>query len=115
VGLRGNFSTQKISSTTYGNAEIIAQQILNDNRQHVRRYSITVKAKDGYDLLIYPWHKIWINYNGYESNVLGIIDRLEYVARRGVWNIEFHIPNQNVSVSMTSQLSQSDIKFIELT
>jgi hypothetical protein len=115
VGIRGNFSTPRISSTTFGNAEIIAQQILNDNRQHVRRYSITVKAKDGYDLLIYPWHKIWINYNGYESNVLGIIDRLEYVARRGVWNIEFHIPNQNVSVSMTSQLSQSDIKFIELT
>lgn len=113
VGLRGNFKTPRIASTTFGNAEIIAQQILNDNRQHVKRYSITVKAPDGYELLIYPWHKIWINYTGHDSYVLGIIDRLEYVARRGVWNIEFHIPVQRQSATMSLNVREANIKFLE--
>lgn len=113
VGLRGNFRTPRIASTTFGNAEIIAQQILNDNRQHVKRYSITVKAKDGYNLVIYPWHKIWIDYTGHDSYVLGIIDRLEYVARRGVWNIEFHIPVQRQSATMSLNVREANIKFLE--
>ena len=113
VGLRGNFKTPRIASTTFGNAEIIAQQILNDNRQHVKRYSITVKAPDGYELLIYPWHKIWIDYTGHDSYVLGIIDRLEYVARRGIWNIEFHIPMQRQSATMNLNVREANIKFLE--
>ena len=113
VGLAGNFRTPRIASTTFGNAEIIAQQILNDNRQHVKRYSITVKALDGYNLVIYPWHKIWIDYTGHDSYVLGIIDRLEYVARRGVWNIEFHIPVQRQSATMNINVRDANIKFIE--
>ena len=105
----GNFDTPRISSTTYGLSELIGQEILNDNREHIRKFSITVKAKDGYEQLIYPWHKIWINYSGYETKVLGIIDRLSYDARKGVWQIEFHIPVQSQSVSSSKRITSSKI------
>lgn len=105
----GNFDTPRISGTTYGVSELIGQEILNDNRQHIRKFSIVVKALDGYQQFIFPWHKIWINYSGYETKVLGIIDRLQYSARDGVWKIEFHIPVQTQSVSTTKRVTSSKI------
>lgn len=105
----GNFFTSRISSTEFGISELIGQEILNDNRQHLRRFTITVKAKNGYEQLIYPWHKIWINYDGFESKVLGIIDRLQYVARDGVWRIDFHIPVQTQSVTTTKRVTNANI------
>jgi hypothetical protein len=104
-----DFTTPRISGTTFSLGEIIGQQILNDNREHLRRYSITVKAKDGYQQFIYPWHKIWIDYTGFDSYVLGIIDRMRYSAREGLWQIEFHIPVQRQSVSTTTRLIDSNI------
>jgi len=105
----GDFFTSRISSTTYGVSELIGQEILNDNRQHLRKFTITVKALNGYEQFIYPWHKIWINYDGYETKVLGIIDRLQYSARDGVWKIDFHIPVQTQSVGTTKRVTSSKI------
>ena len=104
-----DFSTPRIAGTTFNLGELIAQEILNDNREHLRRFSITVKAKDGFQQFIYPWHKIWIDYTGFDSYVLGIIDRMKYSAREGLWQIEFHIPVQRQSVSTTTTLIDSNI------
>jgi hypothetical protein len=104
-----DFFTPRISGTTFNLGELIAQEILNDNREHLRRYSITVKAKDGFQQFIYPWHKIWIDYTGHDSYVLGIIDRMRYSAREGLWQIEFHIPVQRQSVATNVRLIDSNI------
>ena len=79
---------------------IHAQSILNDNRTHLKRYSLSCKMLDGVTDLIYPYHKIWINFNNYQTLVGGMIDRLKYSAKSGVYDIEFHLPNQADNVNM---------------
>ena len=79
---------------------IHAQSILNDNRTHLKRYSITCKMLDGITDLIYPYHKIWINFSNYQTLVGGMIDRLKYSAKSGTYDIEFHLPNQADNVTM---------------
>jgi len=79
---------------------IHAQSILNDNRTHLKRYSLSCKMLDGVTNLIYPYHKIWINFTNYQTKVGGMIDRLKYSAKSGVYDIEFHLPNQDDNVTM---------------
>lgn len=83
--------------------KIHAQSMLNDNRVHLQRYSISCKMLDGVTDLIQPYHKIWINFSGFQTKVGGMIDRLKYSAKSGVYEIEFHLPNQDDNVSMTTR------------
>jgi hypothetical protein len=78
---------------------IIAQQILNDNRKHVKRYSVSVYANDFSDYL-FPYHKININLTGFQSGDSCIIDRLQYQAKSGIYKIECHETNQDTNVSI---------------
>ena len=83
--------------------KIHAQSILNDNRTHLKRYSISCKMLDGTTNLIQPYHKIWINFNSYQTLVGGMIDRLKYSAKSGTYEIEFHLPNQADNVNMNTR------------
>jgi hypothetical protein len=80
---------------------LIAQQILNDNRAHINRYSCSVVAQD-FDDILYPYHKIDIQFNDFATVSAGIIDRLTYNAKSGVYNVEFHEPNQSSNVTIST-------------
>ena len=78
---------------------IIAQQILNDNRKHVKRYSFSAYTTD-FSEFLYPYHKININLTGFQSGDTCIIDRLQYRAKSGVYKIECHETNQDTNVTV---------------
>ena len=78
---------------------IIAQQILNDNRKHVKRYSVSAYAND-FSEFLYPYHKIDIDLTGFQSGNTCIIDRLQYRAKSGIYKIECHETNQGTNVSL---------------
>ena len=82
---------------------LIAQQILNDNRKHIKRYSTTAYSAD-FDEILFPYHKINVNFNGYQSTENCIIDRLTYSAKSGIYEIEFHETNQATNVNMSTTL-----------
>jgi len=82
---------------------LIAQQILNDNRKHIKRYSTSVYAAD-FDEILFPYHKISVDFDGYQSDETCIIDRLSYSAKSGIYEIEFHETNQATNVEMTTTL-----------
>lgn len=82
---------------------LIAQQILNDNRKHIKRYSTTAYSAD-FDEILFPYHKISVDFDGYQSNETCIIDRLTYSAKSGIYEIEFHETNQATNVTMDTTL-----------
>lgn len=82
---------------------IIAQQILNDNRTHVKRYSVSVYSNT-FSEFLYPYHKININLTGFQSGDTCIIDRLQYRAKSGIYKIECHETNQDTNVSISTQV-----------
>lgn len=82
---------------------LIAQQILNDNRKHVKRYSISCYITD-FSKFIFPYNKININLTGYQSNETCMIDRITYRAKSGVYNLEFHETNQDTNVTLATSV-----------
>jgi hypothetical protein len=101
------FQSDDIAPITFNGSlqlnTIIAQQILNDNRTHVKRYSVSVYAND-FGEFLYPYHKININMTGFQSGDSCIIDRMKYSAKSGIYNIECHETNQDTNVSITTQV-----------
>lgn len=100
------FQTDDISYTGIpGSTElnsIIAQQILNDNRKHVKRYTTSVYANN-FGEFLYPYHKIDINMTGFQSDNTCIIDRLQYRAKSGFYKIECHETNQGTNVTLDTK------------
>ena len=100
------FQTNDISYTGIpGSTElnsIIAQQILNDNRKHVKRYTTSVYANN-FSQFLYPYHKININMTGFQSDNTCIIDRLQYRAKSGFYKIECHETNQDTNVTLDTK------------
>ena len=84
--------------------EVISQQILNDNRTHLKRYSVTTTPVN--NDIIFPYHKININFVNYTSNAACIIDRMRYRAKSNVYELEFHEPNQATNVNIDFDLIQ---------
>lgn len=83
---------------------VISQQILNDNRTHIKRYSVTTTPVN--NDIIYPYHKIDIDFSNYTSTVSGIIDRMKYNAKSNTYELEFHEPNQSTNVSIDFDIVQ---------
>lgn len=82
--------------------EVITQQILNDNRTHIKRYTVSTTPVN--NDIIYPYHKIDIDFSNYTSTVSGIIDRMRYKAKSNIYELEFHEPNQATNVSIDIDL-----------
>lgn len=82
---------------------IIAQQILNDNRTHVKKYTVSVFAND-FSEFLFPFHKIDIDMAGFQSTNTCIIDRLQYRAKSGIYKIECHETNQGTNVSLDTTI-----------
>jgi hypothetical protein len=80
---------------------LLAQQILNDNREHIKRYSVTVVPTDFNDIL-YPYHKIDISFGDFTTDTSCIIDRLIYSAKSGSYSLEFHKTNQDTNITITT-------------
>jgi len=80
---------------------LLAQQILNDNREHIKRYSVTVVPTDFNDIL-YPYHKIDISFGDFTTDTSCIIDRLIYRAKSGSYSLEFHKTNQDTNITITT-------------
>jgi len=83
--------------------EVLSQQILNDNRTHIKRYTITCTPNN--NQFIYPYHKIGINFSGYSSDANGIIDRMRFLPKSNLYELEFHEPNQATNVSINMQIT----------
>lgn len=101
------FQTNDISFTGIpGSVEhnsIIAQQILNDNRTHVKRYTASVYP-NSFNEFLYPYHKINIDMNNFESTNSCMIDRLKYRAKSGIYELDFHETNQGTNVTINTQI-----------
>ena len=89
---------------------ILATQILNDNRTHIKRYTVSVYTED-FSEFLYPYHKIEIDMTGFQTTNSGIIDRLEYRAKSGIYKIDFHESNQSTNVTLDTQILQKDDPF----
>lgn len=109
------FQTDDISiSGLPGSVElnmILSQQILNDNRTHIKRYSTSVYVND-FSEFLYPYHKIEIDMTGFETDNSGIIDRLEYRAKSGIYKIEFHETNQGSAVNTSYKILAKENPFV---
>jgi len=81
---------------------LISQQILNDNRTHIKRYSFSVYPND-FNEFLYPYNKININMTNFQSGETCIIDRMRYNAKSGIYNIECHETNQDTNVTLETQ------------
>ena len=86
--------------------EVIAQQILNDNRSHIKRYTISCVPADN-DQIIYPYHKIDIDFSNYGISETCIIDRMRFSAKSNTYELEFHETNQATNVSISTQYPSS--------
>lgn len=84
--------------------EVITQQILNDNRTHIKRYSVTVTPLN--NDIIFPYHKIDIDFSNYDSSAACIIDRMRYSAKSNLYELEFHEPNQATNVAIDVDIIQ---------
>jgi len=82
---------------------IIAQQILNDNRKHVKRYSVSVYANN-FSQFLFPYHKININLSGFQTGESCIIDRMQYRAKSGFYKLEFHETNQDTNATLDTDV-----------
>ena len=102
--LKITWSPQSWSSEDFLFVFIIAQQILNDNRTHIKRYSVSTTPVN--NDIIYPYHKIDIDFSNYTSTVSGIIDRMKYKAKSNIYELEFHEPNQATNVSIDFDVVQ---------
>lgn len=80
--------------------EVISKQILNDNRTHIKRYTVTCTPVDN-DEIIYPYHKIDLGFTGYTTSEAGIIDRMKYSAKSNLYELEFHETNQSTNANVT--------------
>ena len=80
---------------------LLAQQILNDNRHHIKRYSTSVVPEDFNDI-VYPYHKLDIQFSNFTTDRSCIIDRLIYRAKSGYYEIEFHETNQGDNITITT-------------
>lgn len=89
-----------VGSTQYN--RIIAQQILNDNRTHVKRYTFSAYPNN-FNEYLYPYNKININMSGFQSDNTCIIDRMKYLAKSGIYNIECHETNQGTNVTLDTK------------
>lgn len=86
-----------VGSTQFN--RLIAQQILNDNRTHIKRYTVSVYPNT-FSEFLYPFHKIDLNMTGIQSDGTCIIDRIKYRAKSGVYQLEFHENNQDTNVTL---------------
>lgn len=89
-----------IGSTQFN--RLIAQQILNDNRTHIKRYSVSVYA-NSFDEFLYPFNKINVNLSGIQSDTTCIIDQIKYSAKSGVYELGFHENNQSTNVTLETK------------
>lgn len=89
---------------------IIATQILNDNRTHIKRYSISIYTED-FSQFLFPYNKIAIDMAGFDTTNSGIIDRLEYKAKSGIYKLEFHETNQGTNVTLNTQIVAKENPF----
>lgn len=106
-----NFATQfKTPTITFTDVigfsqlnRIISQQILNDNRTHVKRYNMSMYAVDKSQFL-YPYNKILIDMTEFTMDNSAIIDRLTYRAKSGIYNIDMHETNQDTNVTLDTDV-----------
>lgn len=107
VAFATQFKTPTISFTdTIGFTQlnrIIAQQILNDNRKHIKRYNMSMYATDKNQFL-YPYTKMQISLTGYTSDNSCIIDRIEYRAKSGIYNVDMHESDQSSNVTLDTDV-----------
>ena len=89
---------------------IIATQILNDNRTHIKRYTVSVYTED-FSQFLFPYNKIAIDLAGFDTTNSGIIDRLEYRAKAGIYKLEFHETNQGTNVTLNTQILAKENPF----
>jgi len=106
IGLYGTFVKSVTIEPTYlaQQNEVITQQILNDNRTHIKRYSVTVTPLN--NDIVYPYNKIDIDFSNYTSTTSGIIDRMSYKAKSNLYELEFHEPNQATNVPIEFNIVQ---------
>ena len=90
---------------------IIAQQILNDNRKHIKRYSVSV-VPNTFDDILYPYHKINVDFSNFESDDSCIIDRMRYNAKSGFYELEFHETNQSTNVTLNTTILAKESPFV---
>lgn len=79
--------------------QVITQHILNDQRSHIRRYTITCTPQNNSEI-IYPYHKIDIDFSNYSISETCLIDRLTYKAKSNIYEIEFHETKQATNASV---------------
>ena len=86
--------------------EVIAQQILNDNRSHIKRYTISCIPADK-DQFIHPYHKIDIDFSNYGISETCMIDRMRFSAKSNTYELELHETNQSTNVSISTDYPTS--------
>ena len=106
IGLSGTFVKNGTIEPTYlaQQNEVLTQQILNDNRTHIKRYSLTATPLN--NDIIYPYHKIDIDFSNYTTLSACIIDRISYKAKSNLYSLEFHEPNQATNVDIDFDIIQ---------
>ena len=81
--------------------QIITQEILNDNRNFLRRYEGTFIAQSETHLGLH--HKIWVDFGDdqLQEPVTCYIDAMKYDVKGAEYSIRMHLPNQDDDVGST--------------
>ena len=89
---------------------IITQEILNDYRTYVIRYSGTLYNQSSNKVPLSMHNKVWVNYGSsvLQEPVSAYIDGMSYNVKENTFEVEMHTPNQDNDVASTFKITYSE-------
>lgn len=110
--IQGDFKRSRENHTNLKQSleRIITQEILNDYRNYVVRYTGTLYNINTNKVPLSMHNKIWVNYGSsvLQEPVSAYIDGMSYNVKENTFEVEMHVPNQDNDVASTFTITYSE-------